>query len=302
MNNRFLLPAVLIVVLSCQKEVMLPPLPYNPRVVIQGTVEPDSVPIVYFNRTVPYLSGTTDPAALVIRNASVTVSANGESDLLKLDSAYIQYDCKYSYFYRGSVRAKRNTVYTLTIVDSSKTYTATAGTFLTPVEIDSVSYTAAFKDLYGGHEGVITYFKDIAGEENYYRFEMVRPIYASVRDVTAADNSTAKPCIAEGDTILFREVGRSVYSDNNLQGQQMKLVIEPAITHQEIVEVTVRIQTIDKASFDFFDQIDGQKLAQYNPFVEPVFIRDGQFGRDAAGFFGSMIRSEEVVFEMPIDD
>ena len=67
-------------------------------------------------------------------------------------------------------------------------------------------------------------------------------------------------------------------------------------------EVFVRIQTIDKAMYEFYDQIDEQKLSQYNPFVEPLFIRDGQFGKDAAGFFGSMIKSDAVRFMVPADD
>lgn len=289
-------------VFNCQTEVDLPQLPYDERVIIQGVIEPDSVPVVYFNRTVPYLSGVTDASKLVIRNAAVSVSALGESDQLQLDSSYLPLDCRYDYFYKGNIKAKLNTVYTLLILHGSKTYTATATTSVSPVTIDSVSYTPAFKDLYGEHEGVITYFHDIPAEENFYRFEMLRAVDVSSRDVTGNNRDLLVPCLQEGDTIMFREIGRSVYSDKNLQGRQIKIIIEPALTHEVLVEIDVRIQAIDKATFDFYDQLDGQKLSQYNPFVEPVFINDGQFGKDAAGFFGCMIRSEPVRFVMPIDD
>ena len=165
-----------------------------------------------------------------------------------------------------------------------------------------VSYTPAFKDLYGEHEGVITYFRDNPDEENYYRFEMTRKVDVNSRDVTGNNRDLLVPCLKEGDTIRFTEVGRSVYDDKNLQGQQVKLVIEPALTHTVVVLIHVRIQSIDKATYDFYKQLDDQKLSQYNPFVEPIFITPGQFGKDAVGFFGSMIRSEAMEFEMPADE
>ena len=287
---------------GCQTEVDFPQLPYDARAIIQGVIEPDSVPIVHFNRTVPYLSGTTDPAKLVIRNAAVTIHSAGETDHLTLDSIYLPLDCKYTYFYRGKIAAERYKTYTLVIIDRGKTYTATTTTSLTPVTIDKVSYTPAFKDLYGEHEGVITYFTDNPREENYYRFEMTRKVDVNSRDVTGNNRDLLVPCLEQGDTIDFTEIGRSVYDDKNLQGQQIKLVIEPALTHTVVVLIHVRIQSVDKATYDFYKQLDDQKLSQYNPFVEPIFINPGQFGKDAVGFFGSMMRSEAVEFEMPADD
>ncbi|MFZ6014016.1 MAG: DUF4249 family protein, partial [Bacteroidota bacterium] len=280
---------VIIGLFGCQNEVMLPQLPYESRVVIQGIVEPDSVPIVYFNRTVPYLSGTTDPAELVIRDATVTISTLESLDQLFLDSTFLPMDCKFSYFYKGNIVVKKNTTYTLEIRHGEKTYQAYASTNLTPVTIDRLSYTPAFKDLYGEHEGVIAFFTDLPNEINYYRFQMTRKLDRSVRYVTGNGRDGIVPCLDEGDTVMFTEYGRSVYNDKNVQGQQIMLIIEPALTHQVKVQISVRIQTIDKATYEFYEQLDGQKLAQYNPFVEPVFIREGQFGKDATGFFGSLI-------------
>lgn len=300
--SKILTTGATLIAIACQTEIDLPQLSYESKVIIQGIMEPDSVAIVHFNRTVPYLQGTTDPARLVIRNAVVIVSSSDESDQLHLDSVYLPLDCSYNYFYEGNIKVRRNTSYTLTISDGAKIYTATTNTGLTPAVIDSVSYTPAFKDLYGEHEGVITYFKDYPGEENYYRFQMTRKADVNSRDVTGNNRDLLVPCLSESDTIVFTEIGRSVYSDKNLTGQQIKLIIEPALTHTTIVTIFVRIQSIDKATYEFYDQLDGQKLAQYNPFVEPILIKDGQFGKDAKGFFGSIVRSAPVSFEMPADD
>lgn len=299
---KFLFLGAVFFCIRCQQEVALPRLPYEERVVIQGIMEPDSVPIVYFNRTVPYLSGITDPAELVVRHGHVLITSAGETDELHLDSAFLPLDCKYSYFYRGDVPVKRNTTYTLDITAGNNTYTATTTTSLTPVMIDDVSYTPAFKDLYGEHEGVITRFTDIPDETNFYRFEMTRLVDRSARDVTGNQRDLLVPCLEEGETTLFTEVGRSVYHDKEQEGRQIRLIIEPALTHTQPVTIYVRIQTIDKVTYDFYDQLDNQKLSQYNPFVEPVFIREGQFGKKAVGFFGSMVRSDSVKFEMPPDE
>ena len=299
--GRFFLVFITVVFFCCQKEIFIPQPLYDGKVSIQGIVEPDSLPLVYFNRTVPYLTGSTNTTDLVIRHAVIKVSSPEATDILTLDSTYSKVDCRYNYFYKGSLPAKTNTTYTLEITDGSKMYTATASTNLSPVAIDSVTYTANFKDLFGEHEGVITYFKDIPQESNYYRYEMYRAVDSTVR---RGEKTLYGSCLAN-DTVMFRELGRSVYSDLNLEGQQIKIVVEPALSHTPdttrgyYVVGWVRIQSLDKASYEFYDQIDRQKLGVYNPFVEPLFLREGQFGKDAFGFFGSRVRSKPLKFTFP---
>jgi hypothetical protein len=103
----------------------------------------------------------------------------------------------------------------------------------------------------------------------------------------------------DNDTVFLTEYGRSVYTDENLNGSQIKIVIEPAFTHRKGIKSYIRMQSIDKAAYDYYDQLDKQKLAQNNPFVEPVFLREGQFGSKAIGFFGSVTKSTPVYFEFP---
>lgn len=286
---------------SCQKEIAIPQPPYEGKVSIEGVVEPDSVPMVYFNRTVPYLTGSINTADLVIRNAVIKVSSPEETDVLTLDSVLNKVDCRYDYFYRGSIPVKANTAYTLTITDGPKTYSAATNTSLSKVTIDSVTYTPAFNDLYGEHEGVITYFNDISNEDDYYRYEMVREVDSTVR---RGEKKLYGSCLGD-ERIMYRELGRSVFSDGNLTGQQINIVVEPAWSHAPdtvagmFVSGLVRIQTLDRATYEFYDQTDQQKLGVNNPFVEPTFLVNGQFGKDAFGFFGSRVRSEPAAFTFP---
>lgn len=284
---------------ACEKIITISAPNYSGKVSIQSMLEPDSVPIVYFNRTVPYFGNDVSLGSLVIRNAIIKITSNSGTDILYFDSVFSKTYCQYDYYYKGKIPSKLNNNYTLSIINGADTYSATTSTALSKAIIDSTSYTPAFNDLYGQHEGVIVYFKDLTAQVNNYRYEMIRYIDTSTQ--LAGPQLPGSTCLdrTRKDSTLVHELGRSVYSDQGQQGKQIKIVIEPAYTHIQGTKGTIFIQTIDKNAFDFFDQLDKQKLAQFNPFVEPVFLREGQFASKAIGYFSAMIKSNPVVFIFP---
>ncbi len=290
-----LLLAAVCFIIGCQKEIILSQPPYTSRPSIQGLIEPDSIPIIYFNRTIPFFTGSTNTGSLVIRNAIVELTSVNGTDIFYLDSTYDRILCKYFYFYKGTTPILWNTTYNLSITDSVENYTATTTTAISPSTIDSITYTSAFTDIYGEHEGVIVYLKDVPSQVNYYRYEMVRIITDSTK---YREINLSSYCIGL-DTITITELGRSVYSDQNIDGQEIIIIVEPAYSHYEGLETLVRIQTIDKAAYDFYDQLDKQKLGILNPFVEPTFLKDGQFGNKAIGFFGCKTHSPPLAFVFP---
>ena len=290
---------IAVIFFSCEKNITLTPPPYNDKPSIQSMLEVDSVPVVYFNRTVAYFGKDLTLQALAIRNAIIKITGNGITDSLRFDSSFSKTYCQYDYYYKGSTPVKLNKTYTLTVVNGSNTFTATANSNLSKASIDSTSYTPAFNDLYGQHEGVIVYFRGVTSQINYYRYEMVRYIDTSTK--LAGPKLPGSACLdkTRKDSTLVHELGRSVYSDQGQAGKQIKIVIEPAYTHKQGTKGIVFIQTIGKDAYDFFDQLDKQKLAQFNPFVEPVFLRDGQFGSRAIGYFSVMIKSNPSIFIFP---
>lgn len=299
--KKILTPLLIITVFfaSCTKIITIKPPSYTGKVSIQGMLEPDSLPVIYFNRTVPYFGSDVSLGSLVIRNATVKITSSNGTDILHFDSTFSKTYCQYDYFYKGSVPIQLNNTYTLTVSNGTNTYTATAHTNLSKATITNTDYTQHFSDLYGDHEGVIVYFNDIPFQVNYYRYEMIRYVDSSTQQ--AGPKIPASTCLNPviNDSALVHELGRSVYSDYGQTGQQIKIVIEPAYTHVQGTTGTIYIQTIDKNAFDFFDQLDKQKLAQYNPFVEPVFLRDGQFGNNAIGYFSAMVKSNPVQYIFP---
>jgi hypothetical protein len=300
MKKIFILLLILcITFFSCEKVITIKAPTYLGKVSIQGMIEPDSLPIIYFNRTVPYFGSDISLGSLVIRNAVVKISGSGGTDILRFDSVFSKTYCQYDYFYKGSILIQLNKIYTLTIINGADTYTATANTDLTKATIDSTSFTPTFNDLYGEHEGVIVYFKDLSSQANYYRYEMARFVDTATQQ--AGPKLPASRCLdlTRKDSTLVHELGRSVYSDIGQSGQQIKIVIEPAYTHKNGTKGNIYIQSIDKNAFDFFDQLDKQKLGQFNPFVEPVFLRDGQFGNKAIGYFSAMLKSNPAAYIFP---
>ncbi len=284
---------------SCEKVITIKPPSYNGKPSIQGMLEVDSIPKIYFNNILPYFDTKVNFQELVIRNAQVKLQSSVGVDSLRLDSVFNKLYCQYDYFYKGNIPIQLNKNYTLIIVSGANNFTATANTFLAKAAIDSTSYTPTFSDLYGEHEGVIVYFKSATAQTNYYRYEMVR--FVDTSTYLASAKSYASTCLdrTRKDSTIVHELGRSVYSSNGQNGQQIKIVIEPAYTHKNGTKGLVYIQTIDKNAYDFFDQLDKQKLTQFNPFVEPVFLRDGQFGSKAIGYFSAMVKSNSVAYVFP---
>lgn len=291
-----IITAASLLFLSCEKVITITPLPYVGKVSIQSMLEPDSIPIVYFNKTVPYFDSKINFADLVIRNANIKITSGTTIDVLQLDSVFDKVYCEYNYYYKGTVPVQMNKTYTLTILNGSDTYTASCSTnSLSKSTIDSTAYTANYKDLYGEHEGVIIYFRDVPAQENYYRYEMDRFIDTATKK---AEVKIVSPCLGR-DSVQVQELGRSVFNDVGQDGQQLKIVIEPAYSHSPGTKGYIRIQSIDKNAYDFFDQLDKQKLSQFNPFIEPVFLRDGQFGSKAIGYFSAMVKSNAAAFIYP---
>jgi hypothetical protein len=292
----FLSVVAAVLLQACEKTITIAQPPYSGKVSIQSMLEADSIPIVYFNSTVPYFDPKVSFSQLVIRGAKVSVSDGTTIDDLHLDSVYDRINCEYNYFYKGTVAVQANKTYTLRITSGNDHYEATASTVnLKAAVIDSVAYTATYKDLYGEHEGVIIYFRDVPLQPNYYRYEMDRFIDTTTKK---SEVKIVSACLGR-DSVAVQELGRSVYSDAGQDGQPLKIVIEPAYSHRTGTNGVIRIQTIDKNAFDFFDQLDKQKLSQTNPFVEPVFLREGQFGTRAVGYFSAMQKSAPISFSYP---
>ncbi|MFM9909229.1 MAG: DUF4249 family protein [Chitinophagaceae bacterium] len=283
----------IVVFISCEKTITIKQQPYQSKLSIQGLITPNQKPHIYLNRTVPYFDPKVNTRELTVDNAAVTLNDGTTNYTLSFDSSYNYHYCRYDYFYSNPQNIQANKTYTLNIVFNGTTYSAQATTNQSKVPVTSTSYVQVFKDLYGEHEGVIVGYTDKIGEENYYRYEMGRMIDSSVKSVDAIKSSCTF-----GQKYYVKEIGRTIYPDKNVEGLALTFTFEPNFSHKLNDTAYIRLQTVDKNIYNFYDNLDRQKLAQFNPFVEPVFIVPGQF-KDAIGVFGAYAVSDSVRFIYP---
>ncbi|MBA3665884.1 MAG: DUF4249 domain-containing protein [Bacteroidetes bacterium] len=294
MKKFIFLPALLVFLLSCQKDIKIKQVVSEEQLSIECILYPGKVPQVFLSRSIAFFDHNTSPSSLFARNATVSITGSSTDNLIA-DSAFDNFRCRWAPFYKGVLPAQAGQSYTLTVSYNGKTYTATTSIDQAKINIASSTYAPSFHDIYGDHEGVIVNFKDAPGQENFYRYQMHRLADSSVYGGSNLGliHST---CINNGWYFL-NEIGRSVFYDKNLDGQELKIVIEPAYTHQQDDTAYIFIQSLDKNSAEFYDNLDKQKLAQLNPFVEPVFLKTKIEG--CIGVFGSAVISDSVKFVYP---
>lgn len=296
MKNSLKIVFILLVIISinaCEKEIKLKPLAYDNQLSIECILYPGKAPQLFLSTSVPFFSTIVSPSQLFARGAVVTITGSGIDNLVE-DSVFDNFRCRWVPYYKGSIPSVIGQTYTLTVNYAGKSYTATTTINQPQVAIASTSYISAFHDVYGEHEGVIVDFNDISGSENYYRFQMNRMIDSSV---FGASNLGLIHSTCTTSKFHISEFGRSIYFDKGIDGQAMQFVIEPAFKHVQDDTAFVFVQSMDKNSAEFYDNIDKQKLSQFNPFVEPVFLKTKIEG--CIGVFGSAVVSDSVLFIYP---
>lgn len=286
--------ALFIMLSGCTKDITVTPLAYDTKPVIECMLTPGEVPKLYLYRSVPYFDAAVTRKSLFIRTASVTITSSLGTDVLVVDSVEDLFACEYNYFFKGSILTQPNITFSLNIDAGGKNYTAQTTTDQTATTITSTGYTPVYNDIYGEHEGVIVDYNDAAGQENFYRYQMARIIDSTT---TLGEGGLYSIC-THGSFFPVLETGRAIYKDANQDGLPQEIVIEPAYKHKSGDIGYVRMQSVDKNAAVFYDQLDRQKLSQFNPFVEPVFLTPIQFP-EAIGVFGSYALSDSVEFVFP---
>jgi len=290
----FFVIAVITIIQACQKEIKLKPLQHDSQLSIECVLYPGKAPRLFLSTSVPFFSTSVSPSQLFARGAVVTITGSS-TDNLVADSVFDNFRCRWVPFYRGTILAVVGQTYNLSVTYGGKTYSASTTISQPQVAITATSFFSSFHDIYGDHEGVVINFNDISGSENFYRFQMNRMIDSSVYG--ASNLGLIHSTCTNGSFFRISEFGRSIYFDKGLDGQGMQFVIEPAFKHKTNDTAYVYVQSLDKNSAEFYDNIDKQKLAQLNPFVEPVFLKTKIEG--CIGVFGSAVVSDSVLFVYP---
>ena len=288
---------LLVGITSCKKDIEVSPnSTFEGQLFIESILIPGKLPRVFLSNSLPFFDSNVTPQEVFARGASAMISSNSVTDFLSPDSTFDKFRCRWVPFYLGSIPSQIGQTYDLLVTYRGKTYTATTTIDQPQVRIESVDYIGEFFDIYGGHDGVRVKFKDAPGQGNFYRFQMNRMmdktrLHAHVLDVIKSD------CTQDGEQFLTTDLGRIIFSDENIDGQLLDLLLEVSFEYREGDTTYVFMQSLDRNSAEFFKDLDDQLQSILNPFVEPVFLDTKIEG--AIGVFGSAVLSDSVLFIYP---
>jgi len=294
-----LLILISLIIPTCKKEIPIKfPKEHHSKVFIEGMLYPGKLPKIFISKSNPFFGSSVSPQQVFARGALVKIISGSVVETLVADSTFNKFRCRWEPYYRGKIAAVFGKTYTLEVNFEGNTYTASTTINQNVVSIESIEYTAEFFDVYGGHDGVIVTIKDHPGTRDYYRFQMNRLIDTSVHHAHVLDGFI-NTCAASDELFPVKDIGRIVFSDENVDGQKIVMPIEVTYEYNKGDSGWIFIQSLDKNSAEFYKELDDQLQAIQNPFVEPVFINSQIKG--AIGVFGSAVLSDSVLFIYPRD-
>lgn len=290
---------LLVITVSCQKDIEITPKSkFQEELFIEGILYPGKVPRIYISRALPFFRPEVTPQEVFARGATVVITNRGVQSTLQADSTFDPFRCRWIPYYEGGAAAQQGETYDLSVSYKGRSYSASTTIDQAKVNISSVEYTEEFFDVYGGHDGVIITLQDVAGAINYYRFQMNREI--DNERLHAHTLGDVRSDCTNGEMFPITDLGRTVFSDENIDGQLLTMPIEVSFEYKEGDSTWIFMQSLDVRAAKFYKSVNSQLESIFNPFVEPVFI-DSQI-EGALGVFGSAVRSDSVLFIYPQDN
>ncbi|MGE0773255.1 MAG: DUF4249 domain-containing protein [Cyclobacteriaceae bacterium] len=288
-----------IATVACQKDIEIKPKSnYQESLFIEGILFPGEVPRIYVSRAVPFFDSEVTPQQVYARGAVVTLTHAGNNYTLAPDSTFDLFRCRWVPYYRGGIAAQQGETYTLSVTYKGQIVVASTTISQPKVNIEQIEYTPEFFDVYGGHDGVTIKLRDAPGAGNYYRFQMNRKIDNERLHAHTLDG--LKSDCSNGEMYPITDLGRNIFSDENIDGQLMTMPVEVSFEYKEGDSTWIFMQSLDEKAARFYISLDRQLESILNPFVEPVFVETQLVG--AIGVFGSAVRSDSVLFVYPQDN
>ncbi|GJM27684.1 MAG: hypothetical protein DHS20C17_03190 [Cyclobacteriaceae bacterium] len=292
---------ITVLVIGCEQVVDISPKSgYTGTVFVEGLLVVGETPRIYLMEALPFASSRVTPQRVFARGAEVIVSTEGYQETLLPDSSFNQFRCRWEPYYGGVNEILFGSTYHLEINYEGKNYGASTTTDQSKPTITSIGYNPEFYDIYGGHDGVNIMLKDPEGSGDFYRFEMNRQIDNSVAHAHILD-VIQSTCTAEGEMFWVKDIGRTVFSDEGNDGQELDLLVEVSFEYSEGDSTWITMQSLNETAAAFYKELDDQLISIVNPFVEPVFL-ESKIDGGAVGFFGSAVKSDSVLFIYPQDN
>ena len=283
--------ALLIALLSCEKEIDVELENGEAKLVVEGVIENDEYAYVSLSKSSPYFS-TIDSNSfsnMFVSDALVIVSDGIEFDTLKYDTVPFFPPFR---FQGSRIKGQANTTYTLRIEYENEVYTASTR-ILTPIPIDSIRYQyQAGSDSLGM---LRFYANDPAGEANYYRVASLDLDIDFTQEIPVwvhPNNSVTDDVFFEG-----KLVEATIYKGKNpmKSSEYYEEHSEDWWAFKMGDDVLLKLSHIDYQSFIFWRTTEQVIQTGDNPFAAPTTVQTNIYPNALGYWSGSASSIEHVI-------
>lgn len=280
MKNILLIFLSTLLLVSCERPVDFSLKTTAPKLVVEATIENDQAPLVVLSSSLSYFSeiSTDILANSFVHGAQIVISNGSQSQTLKEYSFSPAAGYQLYYYTTDTAQANPkflgavNTKYSLDILVNGEHYTASTTIPNFNKQIDSIWWKPAPFDTTNKRTVVTIKVTDPKGFGDYVRY------------YTKRNNEPYFPGAA------------SVYDDQVIDGTTYDIAVEPGYDRNaDMTEdersfkrgdtVTIKLSSIDKATFDFWRTMEYSYSSIGNPFSTPVKVINN-ISNNALGYFG----------------
>jgi hypothetical protein len=281
MKKVFLLIVLCTCLWSCDKKIDFKLQQSEPKLVVEATIENGTAPVVFLTNSFNYFSTITPDllAGSFVHGAIIKISNGVKTHVLKEYTVPVVSGYNLYYYSIDSTNlstaftGELQTSYSLEIQTGGNRYTATTSIPALNKKIDSIWWKPVAKDTSGKQVLVMIKATDPPGFGDYVRYWTKR---------------NSEP---------FLPGFNSVYDDFVIDGTTYELAVEPGIDRNSTANgydersfkrgdtVTLKLSSIDKATYDFWRTMEYTYASVGNPFSTPVKVINN-ISNGALGYFG----------------
>lgn len=261
-----LLPGIMMVFISCEKDITIETGSGEPQIVVEGYIETGLPPYLLLTKTTKYYSTfyLDSLEDLFVHDAVITVSDGSQTvqlTELTIDTLGTSVSAYVGFGMTGEV----GKTYTLTIETEGKLITALT-TIPQPLPLDSIWYETGADDDNDTLVKLICRFSDPPALGQYVRY------FTSVNNggYFPGFNSVFEDVLINGTTFDF-PLDRGVNRNDTAAFENYGLF-------RKGDTISVKWAAIDKDHFDFWRTVEFELGSQGSPFASPVIIQSNIIG------------------------
>jgi hypothetical protein len=281
MSKIFLCLCLSLLFWSCEKKIDFKLQQTEPKLVVEATIENGMAPVVFLTNSFNYFSSITPDllAKSFVHGATVKISNGITTHTLKeytvpvINGYNLYYYSTDSSNLATAFTGQFQTSYSLEIQAGGQTYAAITKIPALNKKVDSIWWKPVIGDTSGKQVIVMVRATDPPGFGDYVRYwtkrnsEPFLPGFNSVYDDFIIDGTTYELAVEPG---IDRNSNANGYNDRSFKKGDT---------------VTLKLSSIDKATYDFWRTMEYTYASVGNPFSSPVKVI-GNISNGALGYFG----------------